>query len=55
LTIASGVHGMMDLTVPGGGSSLSNMPADAAEGTPDESRECGSKKRMLGRIGRVLR
>jgi hypothetical protein len=47
LTIASGVHGMIDLAVPGGGSSLSTTPADAAEGTLEERSDCGSMKRML--------
>lgn len=44
--MASGVQGMMDLTVPGGGSSVSTAVAGGAD-APDESRDWGSMNRML--------
>ena len=50
LTIARGVQGMMDLTVPGGGVSLSIAVlsgAAAEEVEEDESRDCGAMNRML--------
>lgn len=50
--MARGVQGMIDLTVPGGGCSLSVVVvgAGAADGMTDERRDCGSMKRMLKRI-----
>jgi hypothetical protein len=47
--MASGVQGMIDLTVPGGGCSLSIVVVGAggADGTTDDRRDCGSMKRML--------
>jgi len=44
--MARGVQGMMDLTVPAGGSSPSNSVGAIGEAT-DPRRELGSIKRML--------
>lgn len=49
-TIASGVHGMIDFTVPGGAWSESDGPVLVAAGAAageDESRDCGWRNRML--------
>lgn len=45
--MARGVQGMMDLTVPAGGSSPSNSVGDIADAT-DPRRDLGSIKRILG-------
>jgi hypothetical protein len=45
--MASGVQGIIDLTVPGGGSSLSMAGADEADGTADERSDCGWMNRIL--------
>jgi hypothetical protein len=50
LTIARGVHGIMDLTVPGGGWSDPVFDDSGKEGGRDERRELGLMKRMLGRL-----
>lgn len=50
--MARGVHGMMDLTVPGGGASESVTTAtfsESEDGT-DESKASGRMKRMLGDV-----
>ena len=46
LTIARGVQGIIDLTVPAGGSSLSNSVGAIGEVT-DPIRDLGSIKRIL--------
>lgn len=46
--MASGVQGMMDLTVPGGGFSVSGVVVVGGGVVVDVSREFGSMKRMLG-------
>lgn len=51
LTIASGVHGIMDLTVPGGGWSDPEEVSNAVEeGDTDERRESGLMKRILEKL-----
>jgi hypothetical protein len=49
LTIASGVQGMIDLTIPGGAWSphAGTEAAEAAGGPTEESKYCGSMNRML--------
>jgi hypothetical protein len=48
LTIARGVQGMMDFTVPGGGSFSEDGTATAVDdGVTDETRDRGSMKRIL--------
>lgn len=47
LTIASGVHGMIDFAVPAGGLSLSDVVFVGAGGITDANRDLGSMKRML--------
>jgi len=48
-TTASGVQGMIDLTVPGGDPSLAVAKEEFVVGT-DDRRDCGSIKRMLNVI-----
>jgi hypothetical protein len=54
LTIARGVHGMMDLTVPSGGWSDPGFDNSGKEDGRDERRELGLMKRMLGRLRSYL-
>lgn len=46
-TIARGVQGRIDLTMPGGGCSVSVVGIGAVEGTTDEVRDFGSINRIL--------
>jgi len=45
--MASGVHGIIDLTVPEGGSSGSTVEADDADGVGEAKRDLGSMNRIL--------
>jgi hypothetical protein len=45
--MASGVHGIIDLTVPAGGSSGSTVEADDADGVGEAKRDLGSMNRIL--------
>jgi hypothetical protein len=46
--MARGVQGMMDFTVPGGASSSDDGTAAAVDdGVTEETRDCGSIKRIL--------
>lgn len=55
LTIASGVQGMIDLTVPGGGWSVSAVPVAGGRGEREERRELGTINRMLEKNGSLVR
>lgn len=47
LTMASGVHGIIDLTVPAGGSSGSTVEEDDVDGVGEAKRDLGSMNRIL--------
>lgn len=50
--MARGVQGMMDLTVPAGGSSPSNSIGATGDAT-DPRRDLGSIKRILGQMNGI--
>ena len=45
--MASGVHGIIDLTVPAGGSSGSTVEEDDVDGVGEAKRDLGSMNRIL--------